>query len=80
MSLFTVYVGGARCFECWGGETFWLGVNGVCVYSVCRGSRCCECWGVETFWLGVNGVFVCSVCTWARCCVSVGGLKRSGWE
>ena len=37
MSLFTVYVGGARCFECWGGETFWLGVNGVFVYRVCSG-------------------------------------------
>ena len=36
MSLFTVCVGGARCCECWGVETFWLGVNGVFVYSVCR--------------------------------------------
>ena len=58
-----MYVGTVLC-ECWGVETFWLGVNDVFVYSVCRGARCCECWGVETFWLGVNGVLVYSVCRW----------------
>ena len=36
--------------------------------------------GGEMFWLGVNGVFVYSVCRGGHGVVSVGGLKRSGWE
>ena len=38
MSLFTVCVRGARCCECWGVEMIRLGVNGVFVYSACRGT------------------------------------------